>query len=685
MIGVGQRVTSPSRRTGPEGPDSNQEPTLTRSGRIAYVGADRQLHVVDPDGGGRRQVTFSKVPGALSSWGGAGGDDASSWPSWSPDGRWLACFQGRGDEGETGPFAVCAVEVDGVEERQLVELDGLLPIYSWWNSRGDKLAILAQDDDQLQLWTCRLDEVGAHRVIDQGVPLFFSWMPDGERLLLHVGARDDRGRLVVRRADGQGDGQLFPDPPGSFCTPLIVGDRAVYVAGRRGESTLTVSDHAGHGAMDLAPLQGLLAVVPSPVGPAVAVAAAPRGETTPYQGIWVAPVEGGRIEQVSDEDCMAFFWTPDGRRIIYARLDLNASCMRWRCVDVETGKKEDLGPFWPSRDQLFYLHFFEQYAVSHPLVTADSRTLVFASHPDPGDGEVGTTCQIIALDLDAPVVEHRVLAEGTFAVCSPAPLRSGGGRCLPAGGPMPLSDILAAALSRPAGRVVEGPVRNIVNEVLADHGYASPAEVAALRADIDRVRGQVAPLVARLDALEARQAALQGESDALRAALAAANDAAAAARAEAAAARAEADRPAPAAPVAVEPVAAAQVADAPAEVEPVAPPAAVEPVAAAPAAAEPEAAPARPASPAVTLGDPGAVGCRVSDCAASHHADGFCRDHFSRWRAGRLPGFVGPEGLLEMAGQPHRVAIELAGQPFTVSERDGRLRVAGRFASATAL
>jgi polyhydroxyalkanoate synthesis regulator phasin len=62
---------------------------------------------------------------------------------------------------------------------------------------------------------------------------------------------------------------------------------------------------------------------------------------------------------------------------------------------------------------------------------------------------------------------------------------------------MPLLDVLRAALSRPAGRVVEAPVRDIVHEILRDHGFVGPAEVA-------RLRGELAELKDRVTALEAR-------------------------------------------------------------------------------------------------------------------------------------------------------------------------------------
>ena len=211
---------------------------------------------------------------------------------------------------------------------------------------------------------------------------------------------------------------------------------------------------------------------------------------------------------------------------------------------------------------------------------------------------------------------------------------------------MPLSDILVAALSRPAGRVVDVPVRAIVAEILADHGYASPAEVAALREEISALRGKVQTLGGRLDALEAGMGAVRAEAEAMRAALEQAHAAARSAEARAGQALAEAQARAVAPPVATP-----------------------EPAAPAPAHAAAESADA----------------CKVTDCPNTAYAQGFCRTHHHLWRAGRLPGFVSPEGLLELEGRAARVAADLAGQPYKISDKDGRLRVAGRFAAATAL
>jgi hypothetical protein len=59
---------------------------------------------------------------------------------------------------------------------------------------------------------------------------------------------------------------------------------------------------------------------------------------------------------------------------------------------------------------------------------------------------------------------------------------------------MPLVDVLRAAFSKPAGKVVEVPVRELVDEILRDHGFAGPADVAKLRQELAELRERVSVL-----------------------------------------------------------------------------------------------------------------------------------------------------------------------------------------------
>ncbi len=194
---------------------------------------------------------------------------------------------------------------------------------------------------------------------------------------------------------------------------------------------------------------------------------------------------------------------------------------------------------------------------------------------------------------------------------------------------MPIRDILAAALSRPAGRIVDGPVRDIVNEILADHGYASPAELAALKADADGLRGRLGSMDARVAELESAAVALQESVALLRAE-----------RVERPAAQDTGPRP---------------------SLTPQVPEPPAEPLAKRQAWAE----------RSVEKGT-----CKVLNCTNPASRDGFCAKHAGDWSAGRLSGFISPEGLVSVAGEPRLVDPALAGFAYAVAgsvvEIDGR-------------
>lgn len=372
------------------------------------------------DGSDRRAITFSTRGGPAEGAWNLGGSDACAWPCWSPDGRWIACFRSPGGEDDLADASVNVVEVDGVEELQLLDLAGQLPIYAQWSPDSARLAVLAQDEDELELQVCRLDRVGHKRIVDKGVPLFCSWTPDGEGLLVHAGGKKERpGRLMVRRPT-MGEDSLFDDRPGSFCVPVFIGERAIYVTGGGTSARVVASDADGRNRHELAAMEGLVALLPDPAGRRLALAHAPGGEMTPYQGIWLLSSEGSDIRPLVEQPLMAFFWEPDGGGLLFATVDARRGCLWWWRRRLDSTVDERLAAFRPTRDQLFHLHFFEQYARSHPLVTPDGSTLVYAAWPDPRANGAEASAQIFALDLHHPTRPALPVAHGTLAV---APLR----------------------------------------------------------------------------------------------------------------------------------------------------------------------------------------------------------------------------------------------------------------------
>jgi hypothetical protein len=197
---------------------------------------------------------------------------------------------------------------------------------------------------------------------------------------------------------------------------------------------------------------------------------------------------------------------------------------------------------------------------------------------------------------------------------------------------MPLRDVITAALSRPAGKVVDGPVRDIINEILAERGYASPAEVAALRDEADALRTQLGTLQGTVQDIQTQLATLQQELASLK------------------------DAP----PSSTPPSSGTPGSS----LEPTDPDSAVEEH-------------ALKTASAATQGL-----CKVAGCGRSSWRDGFCAAHAEQWRAGRLPGVVSPEGLVSVLGKPRRIAPTFAGALY-VLER-GQVRIGAEMVPSVA-
>lgn len=73
--------------------------------RIAYVGADSAVHVMNADGSDARRLTTRGLP--------------EDQPSWSPDGRWLVFARYRTDWETSNSHELFVIRVDGTGERQL--------------------------------------------------------------------------------------------------------------------------------------------------------------------------------------------------------------------------------------------------------------------------------------------------------------------------------------------------------------------------------------------------------------------------------------------------------------------------------------------------------------------------------------------------------------------------------------
>jgi Tol biopolymer transport system component len=222
---------------------------------------------------------------------------------------------------------------------------------------------------------------------------------------------------VLRDPLGDAEDVLYPDDPGSFCAPVFPDGMPVYCTpSESGESDVVSADPDGTRRQVLWSSRGLVSIVAAPHGGTrIAVSSAPRGEGTPYRGIDVVDLDGS-TRRVTDADCMAYFWCPTGEAILYASVDTRENCITWHRVTLD-GATRSIATFWPTRDTLFYLHFFDQYASSHPVISPDGRWLAFAGYPaGGGQADLSAPPRIYVKDLhdvERPAAE---VGNGHFAV-----------------------------------------------------------------------------------------------------------------------------------------------------------------------------------------------------------------------------------------------------------------------------
>ncbi len=387
--------------------------------RLAYVAPDNQLHLLDLDREEHTQLTLSLASNPLLVWGQPDlPANGYSWPCWSPSGNQIACFQFPDGEDVSPPVGLHVVEIDGLRQTEVLQIPGRVPIYANWQPNGEGLGILMQQEDEVELGYCRLDELGKIRILEAGAPLFFTWAADSRRVFVRAGnvMQPNSNRLVVRDAQGEMPDEVPPQTPGHYCCPLVIGDRLIQVD-RKGEINRLIStNYAGEDIQPLLEFEGLGAVVRAAGQQAVIFSAAPKSGERPYRGATWLNIQTGERTRLTDDDCIAFFWSKGGQQLIYVTMDRDNNSLGWCSVRAgETPQK--LVTFWPSPEMLFYLHFFDQFVDSHRLVSPDGRFLVFSGHLA-GEGTTKSPPSLMLLDLHGQE-KLRTLTAGSFGCFAP--------------------------------------------------------------------------------------------------------------------------------------------------------------------------------------------------------------------------------------------------------------------------
>ena len=397
--------------------------------RIAYITSEGGLVTINPDGSDAQVITGGIRPiGAT--------EDSPvqfletgrfyTWPTWSPDGTKLAvsCIQRSSD---LSRVSIQVIDVTTGRATLLYENDlsvffpvtQTAPHYLYWAPDSKSLAFVASTFQRLTLFVQNTETEDTPTVVQTGAPIYFHWAGDSNSILLHI--RED---LKLAQKPFDADSRELLTSVDGFRVPALSPDGRLmaYTSVSEAGGSLFIAETG-----DLSTARSVLEVGPwsafmwSPDGTELAVADRTDPAESILQRLRVVSRDGSTVQTIADEPLISFHWSPNGQRIAWVALKLDANVYEWNASSRTGAPARQLFRFEPTPEAFELMFWFDQFAYSQSPWSPDSSQLVVTgtqeqSSPE-DDEQTPTEPQVYVLDADGDT-EPRQIASGIMALWS---------------------------------------------------------------------------------------------------------------------------------------------------------------------------------------------------------------------------------------------------------------------------
>ncbi len=369
-----------------------QQAVFGQPGTLAIVGIDGNIYLHEIGGEPQPVTTDAEVPGG----------PAYSDPSWSPAG-WLS-YVGVTRSGDRAEVSIYALP-PGSAEPLTVHTVSSGYVYGYWSPAPcqgapncARFAYLLSPGREVELNMATVSSDPAAtpetHILSRSTQHYYSWSPDGENMLW----LRDGSELVVYNVAEDAILERFSDEMGTFQAPVWspVDNRWLYARADGRSSQITV--RSGSERLTIgSSLAGMAHFGWSPDGTFVAYGAG----STAIDRLVIARADGSGETIVEGlGSIISFFWSPDSTRLAAVTIEKPEPDLQqatsgvrarpaaqgqaphlvfvWYSIDAASGESTRLAEFVPTDQQLYILQFFDQYAQSHRVWSADSRYIVYA-------------------------------------------------------------------------------------------------------------------------------------------------------------------------------------------------------------------------------------------------------------------------------------------------------------------